>query len=100
MHKKLESSYEGYFVRKAASCGFLPLKLVAMSRRGFPDRTCLGKGAHIFFVELKRDGNEKPKKHQLYWHRLLRKLGFRVYVAYDKETIDEAFNIERKMARS
>ncbi len=97
MSKKLESSLETTFNKEAAKRGLLSLKLVALSRRGFPDRTLLGKNKTIFFVELKRLG-EKPKAHQLWWHRLLRKLGFNVYVCDNKEQAIAIFEKEMESA--
>jgi len=94
----LESSLETTFNKEAAKLKLLSLKLVAVARMGFPDRTLLGKGGLIFFVELKRLG-EKPKPHQLYWHRKLRKLGFRVYVIDNKEDAIKTFQAEVKAHR-
>jgi len=95
---KLESSLETSFNGKAVKYRFLSLKLVALSRRGFPDRTCLGKYCHVFFVELKRLG-KKPEPHQKYWHKLLRKLGFRVYVCDNKEEAEKIFKYEAEVVR-
>ena len=94
---RLESSLEKTFGKEAAKRGLLSIKLEAASRRGFPDRTVIGKGKLIFFVELKRLG-EKPKPHQLFWHRLLRKLGFNVYVCDNKEDAIKIF--KKEMERS
>ena len=90
---KLESSLETTFQNEAAKCCFISLKLVALSRNGFPDRTVMGKGEKIFFVELKRE-NEKPRRNQLFWHRLLKRMGFNVYVCDRKEQIKEVFKTE------
>lgn len=98
MAKKLESSLEKTFNREAAKLNLLSIKLVAIARAGFPDRTIIGKCGLIFFVELKRLG-EKPKPHQLYWHRKLRKLGFRVYVIDNKEDAIKTFQAEVKAHR-
>lgn len=99
---KLECSLEDHFNRQAVKYGFYSLKLKALSRRGFPDRTLLGAGQHIFFVELKReDGKEpKPKRHQVWWHRLLRRLGFRVYVINTRKQVKKTFEHERSLAGS
>lgn len=96
---KLERTLENSSKDEAASCGFICLKLVALSRRGFPDRTFLGKTGHIFFVELKRE-NKPPQPHQIWWHKLLRRLGFRVYVIDNKEELKKILKAEAKMAGS
>lgn len=98
MVKKLESSLETTFNTEAAKLKLLSIKLVAISRSGFPDRTIIGKGGLIFFVELKRFG-EKAKPHQLYWHRKLKKLGFRVYVIDNKEDAIKTLRAEAKAHR-
>lgn len=88
-----ESSLERTWNKEAAKCGFLSLKLVAVANNGFPDRTNIGKGQHIFFVELKREG-EKPRANQRRWHRLLKRLGFRVYVIDTIEKIRKCLEHE------
>ncbi|MBL4908951.1 MAG: VRR-NUC domain-containing protein [Alteromonadaceae bacterium] len=98
MVKALESSLEKTFNREAAKLKLLSIKLVALSRSGFPDRTVIGRGGLIFFVELKRLG-EKAKPHQLYWHRKLRKLGFNVYVIDNKAEAISTFKAEIKAHR-
>jgi hypothetical protein len=93
MAKKLESSLEKSFNREAAKLKLLSIKLVALSRAGFPDRTVIGKGGLIFFVELKRLG-EKPKPHQVWWHKKIKKMGFKVYVIDNKEDAIKTFKKE------
>lgn len=44
-----------------------------------PDRIILLPGGRMAFAELKAPG-KKPRRLQLARHRLLRRLGFRVYV--------------------
>ena len=53
---------------------------------GMPDRMVLLPNGKIGFVEVKAPG-EKPRPLQLSRHRLLRRLGFRVYVLDDAEQI-------------
>ena len=52
-----------------------------------PDRLVLMPGGHIGFVEVKAPG-EKPRPLQLSRHRLLRRLGFQVYVLDDEKQIE------------
>ena len=96
---KLESSLETTFNGEAAKRGFLSLKITVVAKRGFPDRTVIGKTGHIFFVELKRFGKE-PQRHQIWWHKLLRRIGFRVYVCDNKEQAIQILDTEAKMARA
>lgn len=55
---------------------------------GMPDRLVLLPNNHAGFVEVKAKG-EKPRPLQLARHRLLQKLGFKVYVLDDPEQIGE-----------
>lgn len=55
------------------------IKLLCNHIQGLPDRLCLFPGAKLAFVELKTTG-EKPKKIQLYIHKKLRNLGFKVFI--------------------
>ena len=53
---------------------------------GMPDRIVLLPGGHMAFVEVKAPG-EKPRTLQLARHKLLRGLGFKVYVLDDEQQI-------------
>ncbi|PHS61249.1 MAG: hypothetical protein COB09_18440 [Thalassobium sp.] len=86
---------ETSFNTEAAKNFFLSIKLIANSRNGFPDRTCFGKGGHIFFVELKRP-KEDPRPNQYYWHRLLKRMGFRCYVCKTTDEAKKIFKLERR----
>ena len=66
--------------------GGICLKLVSPGFDGMPDRMVLLPNERIGFVEVKAPG-EKPRPLQLSRHRLLRRLGFRVYVLDDAEQI-------------
>ena len=59
--------------------GGMALKFVSPGFDGMPDRIVLLPDEHIAFVEVKAPG-KKPRPLQLARHRLLRKLGFQVYV--------------------
>jgi hypothetical protein len=59
--------------------GGVALKFVSPGFDGMPDRLVLLPGGKIAFVEVKAQG-KKPRSLQLARHRLLRKLGFYVYV--------------------
>lgn len=63
-------------------------KLVSPGYDGMPDRMVLLKGGRMGFVEVKAPG-EKPRPLQRARHRMLRKLGFKVYVLDSPEQIEE-----------
>ena len=70
-------------VRQAG--GICP-KLVSPGFAGMPDRMVLLPNGRIGFVEVKAPG-EKPRPLQTSRHRLLRSLGFKVYVIDKPELI-------------
>lgn len=55
---------------------------------GVPDRIILMPNGRIAFVEVKAPG-EKPRPLQLSRHRLLRRLGFKVYVLDNIDDIEK-----------
>lgn len=57
----------------------MALKFVSPGFDGMPDRLVLLPDGKIAFVEVKAQG-KKPRSLQLARHRLLRKLGFQVYI--------------------
>lgn len=61
-------------------------KFVSPGYDGMPDRIVLLPGCHFAFVEVKAPG-EKPRPLQLSRHKLLRRLGFPVYVLDAEEQI-------------
>lgn len=61
-------------------------KLVSPGTDGMPDRLVLLPKAHIGFVEVKAPG-QKPRPIQVRRHRILRGLGFKVFVLDDPEHI-------------
>lgn len=64
------------------------IKLLCNHILGLPDRLCLFPGGKLAFVELKTTG-EKPKRIQLFMHKKLRALGFRVEVIDTVEGVIE-----------
>lgn len=61
-------------------------KFVSPGLDGMPDRIVLLPGGHMAFVEVKAPGR-KPRPLQTARHRLLRRLGFQVYVLDSIEQI-------------
>ncbi len=74
-----EKTIEQKLVSDVKGLGGLGLKLVCPDFCGMPDRLLLLPGGRIAFVEVKAPG-EKPRPLQLSRHRLLRRMGFKVYV--------------------
>lgn len=81
-----EKTIEQKLVSAVRRSGGIAPKLVSPGFDGMPDRMVLMPGGCIAFVEVKAPG-EKPRPLQLSRHRLLRRLGFRVYVLDDAEQI-------------
>ena len=63
-------------------------KFTSPGTAGVPDRIVLMPKGHIAFVEVKAPG-EKPRPLQLSRHKLLRRLGFQVYVLDALEDINK-----------
>ena len=61
-------------------------KFVSPGYDGMPDRIVLLPGCHFAFVEVKAPG-EKPRPLQIARHKLLTRLGFKVYVLDDESQI-------------
>ena len=81
-----EKQIENKLASEVKKAGGIALKFVSPSFNGMPDRLVLLPDGHIAFVELKAPG-KKPRLLQLARHRLLRSLGFRVYVIDSVEQI-------------
>lgn len=69
------------------------IKLLCNHILGLPDRLCLLPGGKLAFVELKTTG-EKPKRIQIFMHKKLRALGFRVEVI---DTVEGVINFVDEM---
>ena len=71
--------------------GGIAPKWVSPGLAGVPDRLILLPKGKIAFAELKAPG-EKPRQLQVSRHRLLRRLGFKVYVIDGVEQIEEVLD--------
>lgn len=69
------------------------IKLLCNHILGLPDRLCLFPGGKLAFIELKTTG-EKPKRIQIFMHKKLRALGFRVEVI---DTVEGVINFVDEM---
>ena len=82
----LEKTIERKLTAAVKKAGGIAVKFVSPSCAGMPDRLVLLPDGLIAFVELKAPG-KRPRPLQEARHRLLRFLGFRVYVIDKPEQI-------------
>lgn len=82
-----EKIIEKELVRAVKDKGGIAPKFTSPGFAGMPDRLVLLPGGRMGFVELKAPG-KKPSALQLARHRLLRRLGFKVYVIDKIDQID------------
>lgn len=83
-----EAAIERQLVAATKKRRGLCLKWVSPGYAGVPDRIVLLPHGRIGFVEVKAPG-EKPRKLQVSRHRLLRRLGFKVYVLDSPDDIEK-----------
>ena len=81
-----EKETEKKLTQAVKNMGGISPKFVSPGFDGMPDRIVLLPGGHMAFVEVKAPGR-KPRPLQTARHRLLRALGFRVYVLDSIEQI-------------
>ena len=81
-----EKQVEQRLVRAVKARGGICPKFVSPGFDGMPDRIVLLPGRHFGFVEVKAPG-EVPRPLQVSRHRLMKRLGFQVYVLDDPEKI-------------
>ena len=82
----LEKEIEKKFALAVKRAGGIAPKFVSPGFAGMPDRLVLLPDGVIAFAELKAPG-QKPRPLQEARHRLLRRLGFRVYVIDSEDQI-------------
>ena len=86
-NKMREKDIEQELVSRVKVMGGIAPKFTSPGFDGMPDRLILLPSGRIGFVELKAPGR-KPRALQLARHRLLRRLGFKVYVIDEINQID------------
>lgn len=86
-----ESKLEDKLLLGIKSKGGRALKFVSPGNRGVPDRIILMPGAKVYWVEVKTTG-EVPEPLQLWWHRVLRALGFEVWVIDNESDLNLFLN--------
>lgn len=82
----LEKEIEKKLALAVKKAGGIAPKFVSPGYAGMPDRLVLLPDGVIVFAELKAPG-QKPRPLQEARHRLLRRLGFRVYVIDSEDQI-------------
>ena len=83
-----ESFIEEKLTKAVRQKGGVCWKFTSPGTAGVPDRIILMPKGNIAFVEVKAP-NQKPRPLQLSRHKLLRRLGFQVYVLDALEDIDK-----------
>lgn len=92
----MENSVERYLVKITKQNKGYCYKWVSPGTAGVPDRILLLPGARVYLVECKDQG-KKPSPVQKYIHKILKAIGFHVYVIDSKEKVDLFFkNAEMK----
>ena len=86
-NKMREKDIEQALTAKVKAMGGIAPKFTSPGFDGMPDRLVLLPGGRMGFVELKAPG-KKPRALQEARHRLLRRLGFKVYVIDEINQID------------
>ena len=86
-----EKQIENKLTAAVKKAGGIAPKFVSPGFAGMPDRLILLPDGHIAFAELKAPG-KRPRPLQEARHRLLRSLGFRVYVIDSIEQIGGMLN--------
>lgn len=81
-----EKEIEKKLTLEAKKRGGLAVKFVSPSFDGMPDRIVLMPEGKMAFVEVKATG-KRPRPLQMARHKLLRDLGFSVFILDDKNQI-------------
>ena len=87
----IEKQIENKLTRSVKKAGGIALKFVSPSFAGMPDRLVLLPDGVCAFVELKAPGKH-TRPLQTVRHRMLQKLGFKVYVIDSTEQIEGVIN--------
>ena len=81
-----EKTIEQKLVKAVRQKGGICPKFIAPAFDGMPDRLALLPGGRLAFIEVKAKG-KKPRPLQEARHRLLRSLGFKVFILDDEDQI-------------
>ena len=86
-----EKDIEHTLVTAVKRCGGAAVKFISPGFDGMPDRIVLLRGGKLGFVEVKVPGKH-TRPLQTARHRMLQKLGFKVYVIDSPEQIEGVIN--------
>lgn len=86
-----EKVIERKLVEAVKANGGMCIKLLCDNLLGLPDRMVLMPYGKIVFTELKTTG-QKPRRIQLFMHKKLRSLGFRVEIIDTTEEVNNFIN--------
>lgn len=86
--RESEKWLENNLRERVKKLGGWAIKFVCPSITGMPDRMCLLPGGRIFFAEMKSKG-KKPSPRQILVKDKIERLGFKVYVIDNEQTINE-----------
>lgn len=84
LERDIERALVGMVKRHDGLC----LKWVCPGWAGVPDRIILLPRGRVLFAETKRPKGGEVRKLQEWWHKTLRRLGFTVWVVWNKHDID------------
>ena len=84
----MEKDIERKLVKAVKEKGGICPKFISPGYNGVPDRLALLPDGKAGFIEVK-DKNKKPRPLQESRHRLLRGLGFQVFILDDKQNIPD-----------
>ena len=84
----IEKDIETYLTEQVKKLKGKCIKIPTVYEEGLPDRLVLLPGARMAFAELKRPKGGRLSDSQIYQHKILRRLGFKVYVPRTKEEVE------------
>jgi hypothetical protein len=85
-----EADIQSKIIKALEKMGWYVVKHIQTNKNGWPDLEAKKHERLSFYVEVKRPG-EKPTPLQLYRHKELQQMGFRVYVI---DSIEDLKNIK------
>lgn len=84
----MEAKLEAKLKRKVEALGGQCWKWIS-GQRGVPDRIIFMPGGFIYFVETKWGKNKEPSPQQKLIHKILARLGIKVYVIITEEQLND-----------
>lgn len=88
MNSLSEKQIEQKLVKKVRAAGGICPKFISPGFDGMPDRLALLPDGRMVFAEIKAPG-KKPRPLQMSRHRLLRSLGYRVFIIDSEDGIEK-----------